>query len=115
MEGIESHHPVLDRGADFRAAQLVNVEVAMILVVGMARSGIAAARLLKNRGQNVFVTDGGKPRSTAELDAAGIPWESGGHTTARFLDAEEIVVSPGVPLNIAPLNAARTKGVPIVS
>jgi UDP-N-acetylmuramoylalanine--D-glutamate ligase len=87
----------------------------MILVVGMARSGIAAARLLKNRGQNVFVTDGGKPRSTAELDAAGIPWESGGHTTARFLDAEEIVVSPGVPLNIAPLNAARTKGVPIVS
>ena len=87
----------------------------MILVVGMARSGVAAARLLQSRGQDVFVTDSGKPRASAELDAAGIPWESGQHTVARFLDAAEIVVSPGVPLDIAPLRAARAKGVPIVS
>ena len=87
----------------------------MILVVGMARSGLAAARLLKSRGEDVFVSDAGSPRTTAELDSLGIPWESGKHTTARFLSAAEIVVSPGVPSDIAPLVAARAQGIPIVS
>jgi UDP-N-acetylmuramoylalanine--D-glutamate ligase len=87
----------------------------MILVVGMARSGIAAARLLHSRKQSVFVTDSGKPQASAELDALGIAWEAGRHTPDHFLSAEEIVVSPGVPLDIPPLNAARDKGVPIIS
>lgn len=87
----------------------------MILVVGMARSGMAAARLLKSRGQSVFVSDAGKPGATGELDALGIPWEAGRHTAACFLSAEEIVVSPGVPLDIPPLQAARAKGVPVIS
>jgi UDP-N-acetylmuramoylalanine--D-glutamate ligase len=81
----------------------------------MARSGVAAARLLHSRGESVFVTDSGKPRASAELDALGIPWEGGQHTAAKFLQADEIVVSPGVPLNIPPLQAARAKGVPIIS
>lgn len=87
----------------------------MKVVVGMARSGIAAARLLQRRGESVFVTDAGKPQAAAELDALGIPWEAGKHTTNRFLKADEIVVSPGVPLDIAPLQAAREKGVPVIS
>jgi UDP-N-acetylmuramoylalanine--D-glutamate ligase len=87
----------------------------MILVVGMARSGLAAARLLHGRGQEVFVSDSGKPKSTAELDALGIAWESGQHTLEKFLAASEIVVSPGVPSDIAPLVAARAKDIPIVS
>ena len=87
----------------------------MVLVVGMARSGIAAARLLQNRGKSVFVTDAGQPATAAELDAAGIPYETGHHTRLMFLDAEEIVVSPGVPLDIEPLAAARASRVPIVS
>ena len=87
----------------------------MTLVVGMARSGVAAAQLLQSRGRPVFVTDSGKPGASAELDALGIPWEAGGHKVERFLKADEIVVSPGVPLDIPPLKAAREKGVPIVS
>ena len=87
----------------------------MKVVVGMARSGVAAARLLHSRGESVFVTDSGKPRASVELDALGIPWEGGQHTAAKFLQADEIVVSPGVPLNIPPLQAARAKGVPIIS
>jgi UDP-N-acetylmuramoylalanine--D-glutamate ligase len=63
----------------------------------------------------VFVTDSGKPQSTEQLDDLGIRWEAGKHTTARFLRADEIIVSPGVPLNIPPLEAARQKGVPIIS
>jgi UDP-N-acetylmuramoylalanine--D-glutamate ligase len=115
MEGIQGDYPVLDRSADLCAAQSVDVEVEMRVVVGMARSGVAAARLLHSRGESVFVTDGGKPQASAELDALGIPWEAGQHTISRFLSADEIVVSPGVPLNIPPLEAARQKGVPIVS
>jgi hypothetical protein len=115
MEGIEGDHPLLDCSADICVAQPVNAEVEMRVVVGMARSGVAAARLLHSRGESVFVTDSGKPRASAELDALGIPWEGGQHTAAKFLQADEIVVSPGVPLTIPPLQAARAKGVPIIS
>ena len=87
----------------------------MFLIVGMARSGIAAARLLHSLGRDVFVTDAGGAASTAELEQANIPFETGKHTRSRFLDAEEIVVSPGVPLDIEPLAAARARGVPIIS
>jgi UDP-N-acetylmuramoylalanine--D-glutamate ligase len=87
----------------------------MVLIVGMARSGIAAARLLQSRGKSVFATDSGKAPLRSELDSLSIPYETGGHTAARFLEAEEIVMSPGVPLDIPPLGAARRKGVPIVS
>jgi len=87
----------------------------MVLVVGMARSGVAAARLLHERGRSVFVTDAGQPERCAELDRLGIPYETGGHSSERFLEAEEIVVSPGVPDNIPSLEPARRKGIPIVS
>jgi UDP-N-acetylmuramoylalanine--D-glutamate ligase len=87
----------------------------MVLIVGMARSGIAAARLLHGRGQSVFATDSGDAPLHTELDRLGISYETRGHTAARFLEADEIVVSPGVPLDSPPLEAARRKGVPIVS
>jgi UDP-N-acetylmuramoylalanine--D-glutamate ligase len=115
MEGVESNYSFLDCSADLRVVQSIDPEVEMILVVGMARSGIAAARLLRSRGEEVFVSDAGVPRTTAELDELGIPWESGKHTMEQFVSADEIVVSPGVPGDIAPLAAARSRGVPIVS
>jgi UDP-N-acetylmuramoylalanine--D-glutamate ligase len=115
MERIEGHYSILDCSAHFCAAQLIDIETPMTLVVGMARSGVAAARLLQSRGESVFVTDSGKGSTSSELDAAGIPWEAGTHTLSKFVSADEIVVSPGVPLTIAPLEAARAKGVPIVS
>jgi UDP-N-acetylmuramoylalanine--D-glutamate ligase len=85
------------------------------VIVGMARSGIAAARLLHSRGHSVFVSDSGQSVSASPLDAMGISYEFGQHSVQRFLAADEIVVSPGVPLDIAPLEAARRKGVPILS
>jgi UDP-N-acetylmuramoylalanine--D-glutamate ligase len=63
----------------------------------------------------VFVSDAGTPSAAEELENAGIPFETGKHTLTRFVDAEEIVVSPGVPLEIEPLKAARSRGVPIIS
>ena len=64
----------------------------MVLIVGMARSGIAAARLLHSRGQSVFATDSGEAPLRSELDSLGIPYETGGHSQARFLEAEENLV-----------------------
>jgi len=81
----------------------------------MARSGVAAARLLKSRGGDVFVTDSGTPEGAEALRASGIGAETGGHTPQLFLSAAEIVLSPGVPPNIPPLQAARKRGIPIVS
>src|SRR5689334_7801652 len=86
----------------------------MVVVVGMARKGIAAARVLKKRGGSGFVADSGTPAATAALDKMGIEYETGKHSLGKFLEAEEIVVSPGVPLDIEPLAAARAKGIPIV-
>ena len=87
----------------------------MVLIVGMARSGVAAAKLLQSRGKSVFATDSGNAPLRSELDSLRIPYEAGGHTAARFLEAEEIVMSPGVPLDIPPLGPARRMGIPIVS
>ncbi len=87
----------------------------MVVVVGMARSGLAVSRLLTARGVAVFATDSGSnPMMIHEFDRLGIPHEVGGHAVQRFRGADEIVVSPGVPLEIEPLAEARTRGVPVV-
>ena len=88
-----------------------------VTVVGLARSGVAAAKLCAREGAQVTVTD----RSPeAELAAplaalAGLPVRKvlGGHDEADFEGAELVVVSPGVPLSIAPIQAARRRGVPV--
>ncbi|WP_205624801.1 UDP-N-acetylmuramoyl-L-alanine--D-glutamate ligase [Vulgatibacter incomptus] len=89
-----------------------------VLVVGLARSGVAAAKLLCREGAIVTATDG---RKAAELGPAveallplGVRFELGGHDEAAFTSAELIVVSPGVPLAGRELVAARAAGVPII-
>ena len=90
-----------------------------VLVVGLARTGVATARFLVEKKASVKVSEMKPP---GELQAArealqGLPveWEMGGHTLPFFLDAELIVVSPGVPMNIQPLAQAREKGIPVIS
>ena len=69
-----------------------------ITVVGAARSGLAAARLLARRGGSVFLTEQGLPDVgiSEGLSAEGIRYEFGGHTS-RALNADFLVLSPGVP------------------
>lgn len=90
-----------------------------VVVAGMARTGIAAARLLLDKGARPFVTDSEQPDRLAvyrrELDALGVPFECGGHTAQAFADAALVVLSPGVPPGIAPVARAREQGIPIVS
>ncbi|HLR31319.1 MAG TPA: Mur ligase family protein [Fodinibius sp.] len=69
-----------------------------IVVIGAARSGLAAASLLKRKGAVVFVTDNHKiaPSVTSALAGLGIPYEETGHT-AKAEQADFAVLSPGVP------------------
>ncbi|MGZ3439844.1 MAG: UDP-N-acetylmuramoyl-L-alanine--D-glutamate ligase [Polyangia bacterium] len=84
-----------------------------VLVVGAGKTGLAVAHFCQQRGAQVTVTD---QRSGAELHAARaelgdrVTWELGRHMQQSFLDADLIVVSPGVP-EIEPLRVARKKGV----
>ena len=90
-----------------------------VLVVGMARSGMAAARFLGARGAWVTVSDArGQSQLEPEirtLQALGIGWEVGGHRPETFLKAECIVVSPGVPLEQPVLREAAGRGTEILS
>jgi len=88
-----------------------------VTVVGLARSGVAAARLCAREGAIVTVTDRSAAAELAEpLQAlAGLPVRKvlGGHHDGDFSGADLVVVSPGVPLSIAPILAAKRAGVPV--
>jgi UDP-N-acetylmuramoylalanine--D-glutamate ligase len=90
-----------------------------ILVVGLARTGVAVVQFLAGRGARVTVTDmKGDAELAPCLDAlAGIPvtYQLGRHDDRTFLDADLIVVSPGVPMDIPPLALARGTGRRIIS
>jgi UDP-N-acetylmuramoylalanine--D-glutamate ligase len=87
-----------------------------ILVVGLGKSGLAAAQVCAARGARVTVTD---RRSEGELAGAlaslpaEVRRELGGHRNESFTEADLVVVSPGVPM-IPPLAAAARAGVKIV-
>lgn len=88
------------------------------VVVGLARSGLAVARFLAARGARVTVTDraGEQQLGAFAEEARRLPvdLELGGHRTATFEAADLIVISPGVPHTIEPLNRARQKGIPVI-
>ncbi|XOF33644.1 MAG: UDP-N-acetylmuramoyl-L-alanine--D-glutamate ligase [Candidatus Electrothrix sp. YB6] len=87
------------------------------VVVGLGRSGLAAVRYLHQRGVKVAVSDF-RPQVSAEEQAALAQCEAiletGGHTADFFADAELVVVSPGVPMDLKILDAARSRGVPVL-
>ena len=90
-----------------------------VLVVGMARTGIAAARFLKAKGSLVATTEV-RPEeemreAVRELEGMHISTEWGGHRTETFLKQDIIVVSPGVDLNIGPIQKAIRHGVRVIS
>jgi UDP-N-acetylmuramoylalanine--D-glutamate ligase len=96
----------------------MNVTGKKILVVGLARSGAAAAEFLSDRGARVTVNDA-KPMVELEgvsaLREKGIEIVAGSHPVELFEKSDLIVTSPGVPLALEPFRKARVAGVPIVS
>src|SRR5258705_1987403 len=90
-----------------------------VTVFGLAKGGVAAARLLRAVGADVVGTDA-KPvaalgREVAALAEIGVRLVTGpADPIAAFAGAELVVVSPGVPLDAPPLTAVRARHVPII-
>jgi UDP-N-acetylmuramoylalanine--D-glutamate ligase len=96
-------------------AQDFSVSGQRVLVVGAARSGVAAAQLLARRGARVTLTDRkAQIPDQAKLRAAGVALELGEHNTESFETASLIVMSPGVPLDIPEVSRARAAGVAVI-
>jgi len=89
-----------------------------VLVVGLGKSGLAAALFLRRRGAQVTVSD---VRSAAALGKdipalldEGIMVEAGGHGLLTFRRQDLIVVSPGVPIDTPELAQVRNFGLPVI-
>ncbi len=90
-----------------------------VAVIGLARSGVAAARLLLQQGHQVYASDAKRSPATeaaaAELMALGCAVDVGRHDLDRIARASFVVASPGVPPEAPPLAVARQAGVRILS
>lgn len=89
-----------------------------ILIVGLGRSGLAAARFLASRGAGLTVTDGKKREdlgdSLAKLSRYDIDFRLGSHPRDIFSGKDLVVVSPGVSPEVEGLETARKSNTPIV-
>jgi len=97
------------------------------LVVGLEKSGLASIRLLLSHGALVRATDvkplSQLPEAAAELERMHVPFEQQSDAVIRHLSPitqnpspnhEVIVISPGVPADLPPLEAARRRGVRVI-
>jgi UDP-N-acetylmuramoylalanine--D-glutamate ligase len=89
-----------------------------VLVVGLGKSGLAAALFLRRRGALVTVSDVRSADQLAKeipaLIEAGIMVEAGGHGLLTFRRQDLIVVSPGVPLDTPELAQVKSFGLPVI-
>jgi len=89
-----------------------------VLVVGLGKSGLAAALFLRRRGAQVTVSDVRSAEALAKeipaLIEEGIMVEAGGHGLLTFRRQDLIVVSPGVPLDTPELVQAKNFGLPVI-
>ena len=89
-----------------------------VLVVGLGKSGLAAALFLRHQGAQVTVSDVRSAEALAKdipaLLDEGIMVEAGGHGLLTFRRQDLIVVSPGVPLDTPELVQARNFGRPVI-
>jgi UDP-N-acetylmuramoylalanine--D-glutamate ligase len=88
-----------------------------VAVVGLGKSGVAAALLLREHGLPTYASDVGTgptfDASAAKLGKAGATVHLGAHDLERIARAVAVVVAPGVPPEAPPLEAARRAGLPI--
>ncbi len=93
-----------------------SVDDTRVVVVGAARSGVAAAELLARRGAHVVLSDVRDAIGEAgRLSSLGVTFELGGHRSETFANAELIVLSPGVSPRLPAIARARDAGIPVIS
>lgn len=89
-----------------------------VLILGMARSGSAAAIKLSNLGAHVAISDI-KPRETFEntdtLESKGIKLVFGGHPLTLLDNCDLLVLSPGIPGDTEIVAEAKKRNIPVIS
>jgi UDP-N-acetylmuramoylalanine--D-glutamate ligase len=90
-----------------------------VLVVGLARTGVATSLFCATRGANVTATDARTEKAIgdvlSQLRTAGVHLELGGHREETVLEQDLIIPSPGVPADAPLLKSARAKGITVWS
>ena len=91
--------------------------MARLVVLGGAESGVGAAVLAKVKGFDVFLSDNGqiKDEYAQMLRDWNIPFEQGGHTEEKILNADEVVKSPGIPSTAPMVRKISEQGTHIIS
>lgn len=88
-----------------------------IVIIGAGSTGCSLTQFFCAQGAQVTLSDNRSADLLNHLDGLaqlGVTLDLGGHTHALFMEADLIVVSPGVPLNIPVLNACREHSVPVL-
>lgn len=91
-----------------------------VLVLGLSKSGTAAAEFSKSQGAEVFLTEGNDVSSenlskVEELRQEGIKVEYGGHSDEFINHADIAVTSPGIPPHSEIIQKLRKKNIPVIS
>lgn len=91
-----------------------------VLVLGLSKSGIAAAKFAQKHGAEVYLTEGkditeDKLPLVQELKDLGIQVEYGGHSDNFINKAELVITSPGIPPHSDIIKRIRSKHIPVIS
>ncbi len=88
-----------------------------LVILGAGESGVGAALLAKQKGYEVFVSDGSaiKENYKKELINNGIDFEEEHHTQEKILNADEVMKSPGIPEKNEIVKSIREKNIPVIS
>ncbi len=87
------------------------------VILGGGESGVGAAVLAKVKDYDVFLSDSGQLKEAyrEQLRKWEIPFEEGGHTVERVLDADLVVKSPGIPDNAPLVEKLHAQDTPVIS
>ncbi|MBM4276954.1 MAG: UDP-N-acetylmuramoyl-L-alanine--D-glutamate ligase [Deltaproteobacteria bacterium] len=90
-----------------------------VLVVGLARTGLATVKFLKKKGAIVSASESKleaeMKEAASELGEMSISLEWGGHTVSHFLNQDLIILSPGVDPTLEPIQKALDRGIQVIS
>jgi UDP-N-acetylmuramoylalanine--D-glutamate ligase len=95
----------------------MEVNRALMVVLGGGESGVGAALLAKAKGYAVFLSDKSLLQESYRqiLQQEEIPFEEGQHTEERILQASEVVKSPGIPEKAPIIQKLRAQKIPVIS
>ena len=91
-----------------------------ILILGLSKSGIAAAEAVHNRGGDAYLSEYAAPKEEfiqkmKELESKGIHIQTGGHTDDFIEGSKYAITSPGIPPKAPIIQKLKKLNIPIIS